>query len=306
MKRNILLFITIIATSSIITAQEVDVVALKKQIAEKTAVVGEKQSQIDVLNKEIAAIKKKIDLYAGWKFNASGVFGFSFASFQNWSKQVNPDSRVSNITGLFKGSALLDKPKYFWRNEGNINLGWQQLVLNAKVANEEEKEYKNVADILTLTSLFGYKITKDIAASGLGQYSSSIVNNFNNPGIFDIGAGATWTPHQAPNLVFTVHPLNYHIVFQKGDLETQSALGTKIFASYFATLYKGIKWSTDLNGFLEYVESAPSLSEYSWNNSLSIPAWHGIGIGIGFGLRSAAIESSDLQSYYNIGLSYNL
>jgi hypothetical protein len=109
-----------------------------------------------------------------------------------------------------------------------------------------------------------------------------------------------------PNFVLTVHPLNYHIVFQKDNVDTQSALGTKIFVSYFTTIYKGIKWSTDFNSFLEYGKSDPSLNEYTWNNSLSLPAWHGIGIGFGFGLRSAVIESPDLQTYYNVGLSYNL
>ena len=171
---------------------------------------------------------------------------------------------------------------------------------------QDEQKYQNVADIFSLTSLFGYKITPDIAVSILGQYNSSIVKNFNSPGILDLGAGATWTPHQLPNFVLTVHPLNYHIVFQKGDLETQKALGAKIFASYFANIYKGIKWSTGLTGFLEYGKSDPSLNEYTWTNTLSLPAFHGIGIGLGFGLRNSALESDKLQSYYNIGLSYNL
>ena len=286
--------------------QEVNIDALKAQIAEKSAIVAEKQGQIDALKGEIADMQKKIDHASGWRFNSGGILGFSLAGFQNWFKQANPNSRISNITGVFKGNALLDKPKYFWRNEGNINLGWQKLVLDAETAPDVDKDYKNVADIFTLTSLFGYKLTPDIAISALGQYNSSLVNNFNNPGILDIGAGATWTPHQLPNFVFTVHPLNYHIVFQKGNLETQKALGAKIFASYFTTLFKGIKWSTDLNGFIEYSSSDPSLNEYTWNNSFTIPAWHGIGIGLGFGLRKSALESSDLQSYYNLGLSYSL
>lgn len=306
MKRNFLFIFILFVTFTIVKAQEADVNTMKTQLAEKKAAFGAKQGEVAKLQGEIDALQKKIDKAAGWRFNAGGVIGFSMANFQNWIKQANPDSRVSNITGLFKGNALLDKPKYFWRNEGNINLGWQQLVLNSESATKEEKEYKNVADIFTLTSLFGYKITPDIAVSALGQYNTSLVNKFNNPGILDIGAGATWTPHQLSNFVLTVHPLNYHIVFQKGDIETQKALGMKLFASYFTNIYKGIKWSTDINGFLEYGKSDTSLNEYTWNNSISLPAWHGIGIGIGFGFRKSAVESKDLQSYYNLGLSYNL
>ena len=306
MKKGILFLLALIATINFLSAQEVDVKALKAKIAEKSAIAKAKQAEVDALNGEIAAMQKQIDMAAGWRINSGGVLGFTLAGFQNWIKQANPNSKISNITGVFKGTALLEKPKYFWRNEGSINVGWQKLVLDAEETPQDDQKYQNVADIFTLTSLFGYKITPDIAASVLGQYNSSIVKNFNNPGILDIGAGATWTPHQVPNFVFTVHPLNYHIVFQKGDLETQKALGAKIFASYFTEIYKGVKWSTDLSGFLEYGKSDPSLNEYTWNNTLSLPAFHGIGIGLGFGLRNSALESNKLQSYYNVGLSYNL
>ncbi len=306
MKKGILFLLALIASINFLSAQEVDVKALKAKIAEKSAIAKAKQAEVDALNGEIAAIQKQIDMAAGWRINSGGVLGFTLAGFQNWIKQANPNSKISNITGVFKGTALLEKPKYFWRNEGSINVGWQKLVLDAEETPQDDQKYQNVADIFTLTSLFGYKITPDIAASVLGQYNSSIVKNFNNPGILDIGAGATWTPHQVPNFVFTVHPLNYHIVFQKGDLETQKALGAKIFASYFTEIYKGVKWSTDLSGFLEYGKSDPSLNEYTWNNTLSLPAFHGIGIGLGFGLRNSALESNKLQSYYNVGLSYNL
>jgi len=306
MKKQILLLLAMIITSGILTAQEINIDALKSQISEKSATIAKKEAEINKLKGEIAKIQKDLDLDAGWRFNTSGVLGFSIAGSQNWIKGSNPDSKTSDITGIFNGNAKLNKPKYFWFNEGNINLAWQKLVLNSKEATDEEKEYKNVADILKLTSIFGYKLTQDIAISALGQYNSSIYKNFNNPGILDIGAGATWTPHQIPNFLLTVHPLNYHIVFQDDNAEKQSALGTKIFTSYKTDLVKGIKWQTTLDGFLEYGSSDPSLNEYTWNNTLSFPAWKGIGIGINFGLRNSALESSDLQSYYRLGLSYNL
>ncbi|HHH55300.1 MAG TPA: DUF3078 domain-containing protein [Bacteroidetes bacterium] len=306
MKRKFLLFFILAFSSSIIVAQEIDIDALKAKVTEKKAMANKKQGEADALKAEIATLQKQIDMASGWRYNTSGVLGFTLAGFQNWTKQANPNSKVSNISGVFKGSAIMEKPKYFWRNEGIVNVGWQKLVIDSEDTPKDDQKYNNVADIFSLTSLFGYKITSDIAASVLGQYNSSIVNNFNNPGILDLGAGATWTPHQIPNLVLTVHPLNYHLVFQKGDVETKKALGAKIFAGYFANLYKGIKWNTDFSGFLEYGSSDPSLNEYTWNNTLSLPAFHGIGIGIGFGLRKSALESEKLQSYYNLGLSYNL
>ncbi len=306
MKRKFLLFFILAFSSSIIVAQEIDIDALKAKVTEKKAMANKKQGEADALKAEIATLQKQIDMASGWRYNTSGVLGFTLAGFQNWTKQANPNSKVSNISGVFKGSAIMEKPKYFWRNEGIVNVGWQKLVIDSEDTPKDDQKYNNVADIFSLTSLFGYKITSDIAASVLGQYNSSIVNNFNNPGILDLGAGATWTPHQIPNLVLTVHPLNYHLVFQKGDVETKKALGAKIFAGYFANLYKGIKWNTDFSGFLEYGSSDPSLNEYTWNNTLSLPAFHGIGIGLVFGLRKSALESEKLQSYYNLGLSYNL
>ncbi len=298
--------------SSMAVAQDMEkakeIAQYKAEIKAKSDIISAKQAEIDALKGEIDGIQKKVNLASGWRFNTGGVLGFSLAGNGNWFKNPNPNSQSSSISGIFKGTAILDKEKYFWRNEGGINLGWQQLILDTKNENipDEQKEYKNIDDKLLLTSLFGYKITRDIAASVLGQYSSSIVKNFNNPGIFDVGAGATWTPHQVPNLVVTVHPLNYHIVFQDGDIDTQSALGLKVFASYYTTLFKGVKWVTDLNGFLQYSAADPGLNEYTWNNQLSFSAWKGIGVGIGFGLRNAAFESDAMQTYYNLGLSYNL
>ena len=313
MKKMMILSLAFFMVLTVSNGQDVmdkakEMATYKADIAAKAAMVKTKEAEIGALKGEIASLQKKVDLAAGWRFNTGGILGFNIAGFDNWSKQANPNSKVSAITGNFKGTAVLDKEKFFWRNEGGINVGWQQLVLDTKKEGltTEEKEYKNVADAMTLTSLFGYKLTRDIAASVLGQYNSSIVKNFNNPGVLDIGAGATWTPHQVPNLVVTVHPLNYHIVFKEGDTDTKSALGAKVFASYFANLYKGIKWSTDLSGFLEYGSSDPSLNEYTWNNQLTFAAWKGIGVGIGFGIRNSAIESDNFQSYYNLGLSYNL
>ena len=306
MKQKFFILFALIFSSGFLIAQKVNIDELKAKIAEKTAIAKQKQGEVDVLKSEIATMKKQIDHASSWRFNSSGVLGFTLAGFQNWVKQTNPNSQVSNISGIFKGSAIIEKPKYFWRNEGIINVGWQKLVLNSEETPKDEQKYNNVADIFSIVSLYGYKLNKDFALSALGQYNSSIVNNFNNPGILDVGTGITWTPHNIPNFVFSVHPLNYHIVFQKGNLETQKALGAKVFASYFTNIYKGVKWSTDFTGFLEYGKSDPSLNEYTWNNTLSLPSFHGIGIGIGFGLRNSALESDKLQSYYNIGLSYNL
>ena len=268
-KKITLFVLVIVLVNTMVMAQDsenenVDITQIKAEIAKKEAVMAEAQARVDALAGEVAGLKRKIELNSGWKFGANGILGFKIAGFQNWAKQGNPNSKVSDLTGIFKGRANLDKEKYFWRNEGNINLGWQQLILDTEKDDitDEEKEYKNVADVMTITSLFGYKVTKDIAVSVLGQYSSSIIENFNNKGILDIGVGATWKPSKIPNLVVTVHPLNYHIVFQEElGIETESALGTKIFASYFTKLVKGVNWSTDLNGFLEYGKSTPSLNE---------------------------------------------
>ena len=78
----------------------------------------------------------------------------------------------------------------------------------------------------TISSLYGRKLNDKWAVSALGEYRTSIINNFNDPGFLDLGIGMTWTP--IADLVVVIHPLNYNFVFAKNDAAFDSSAGAKI------------------------------------------------------------------------------
>ena len=151
-------------------------------------------------------------------------------------------------------------------------------------------------------------IERVCAASALGEYRTSILSNFNNPGYLDIGVGFTYTP--LPNLVITAHPINYNFIIAKDDGDYNSSLGAKIVANYTTNLFPGVAWRSNLSSFISY--NGNDLSNYTWINGINLKAFKGIGIGIEYGLRwnpqeTAARElTSGTQSYYAIGISYSL
>ena len=166
-------------------------------------------------------------------------------------------------------------------------------------------EFRKSADVINITSLFGYKFNEKLAASVLGEYRSNILSNFNNPGYLDIGAGATWTP--AENLVVVIHPLNYNFVFADDSLGYESSLGAKIVADYAREITKGINWKSNLSTFVSYKSS--DLSNWTWVNSLAFSVFNGVGVGVEFGLRgnkqealAAGLTDNPLQTYYVIGV----
>jgi len=279
-------------------AQEETVDELKAMKAEKEAAVAALQGEIGSLNDRIAN-------YPGWKFASFGTIGGSLSSFNNWAKGANPNSIATTFGGTFNVSAKLNETKSFWDNNLGLAVGWQELDTNTD-DDVETGGFQAVTDNLRFTSLYGYKLSEKLAISALGDYNTAIINNFNAPGILDIGVGATWTPIQ--NLRVVVHPLNYHIVFLPEGVDTQSALGAKIVADYSRELIPGLAWRTNLAAFVPYGSNDPnpSLFEYTWTNGLGFNLWKGIGVGIDFAIRQADIETTETQSYFIIGVSYAL
>jgi hypothetical protein len=268
-------------------------------LEELKAQKAEKEAAMSALKGEIASLSAQIDALPGWDLGAFGTLGFNLSSFNNWIKGANPDAISASIRASFNGFANYDEPKYFWRNSGGINLGWQKL--DTDLEDNIKTEFEQVADILKLQSLFGYKITPHLAGSAMVDYNTSILSNFNNPGILDMGVGFTWTP--VKNLVVVVHPLNYHIVL--GDDPTfRSSAGTKLVADYTQQIVPGLTWKSNLSAFLPYKKFEPSLMEWTWTNGLGFNVWKGIGVGLEFGLRKAEVESPDGQNYWVVGLSY--
>ncbi|WP_438364189.1 DUF3078 domain-containing protein [Zobellia laminariae] len=214
--------------------------------------------------------------------------------------------------------ANLDREKFFWRNSANVNLQWVKLDDKNNPADEEG--FGNTTDVFTINSLYGYKLNKNFAISALGEYRSSIANNFNDPGYLDLGIGATWTP--IPDMVVVIHPLNYNFVFADNDAAYESSLGAKIVVDYTKQL-GAVNFKTNFSTFQSY--KSGDLSNWTWTNSFGYTLWKGIGVGFEFGLRNnnqetlanalAAVPAitptptfdntdNSLQSFYLFGLNY--
>ncbi|WP_223549739.1 DUF3078 domain-containing protein [Aestuariivivens sp. NBU2969] len=291
----------------------------KEELQTKKA---EKQAEANAAQKEANALQAQIDALPGWRVGAFGTIGGSLSNFKNWYAQGTPNNASGNFGITFNGFANLIEKKFFWRNTLTTNLNWVKL--DNKDIDTDDSSFKPTTDVFNLSSLYGRNLSKSFAISGLLEYRSTLLDNFNDPGYLDVGIGGTWTP--VTNLIVVIHPLNYNFVFSSGDTVFESSMGSKIVADYTRKI-GAINFKTNLSVFQSYKSN--DYSNWTWTNSFSYTLWKIIGIGFDFGLRSNKQEAlnfalgqydplavptqtepsfdnidNKLQSYYTIGLSY--
>ena len=283
---------------------------------ELEALKTEKQDSIDALTSKVEALQAEIDALPGWRLRATGTIGGSVSGFNNWYAKDKPNASVGNFGVNVFGFADLIEDKFFWKNAMNINIGWVKF--DDRDDDTDSDEYEVANDIFNLSSLYGRKLSDKFAISGLMEYRSTLVNNFNNPGFLDLGVGGTWTP--LSELVVVIHPANYNFVFSDGDSQYDSSFGAKVVADY-TKKFGGLNVKSNLSVFLSYEGS--ELSNYTWTNSFSYTIWKSLGIGFDFGLRKNHQEAlnfaltddpdatfdtvdNDLQSFWLLGLNINL
>lgn len=283
---------------------------LKAEQAAKKDSIAAIQSRIDAIDAQIEAIP-------GWRLGALGVLGFDVSQFNNWYAQGLPNNETGNIVITFNSYANLKQEKYFWRNNLNMNLKWVKL--DDKDDPADESGFRETTDVFNLSSLYGRMVNPTLAVSALGEYRTTILNNYNDPGYLDLGVGGTWTP--VTDLVVVIHPANYNFVFADDDTIFDSSFGTKIVADYIKSI-GAIKFKTNLSVFASY--KSGDLSNWTWINTFTYTVWKGIGLGFDFGLRDNKQEAlnyeintlgntgatfdtidNDLQTYWTLGLSYS-
>ena len=283
---------------------------------ELEALKATKTDSIAAIQGRVKAIQAQIDAIPGWRVGAFGTIGGSLSNFNNWYAQGVPNNASGNIGFTFSGHANLVQKKIFWRNSLNTNLNWVKL--DNKDIDTDDDSFSPTTDVFNISSLYGRNITKTLAASGLLEYRTSLLDNFNDPGYLDFGIGATWTPIE--NLIVVIHPLNYNFVFSSGETVFESSLGAKIVADYTRQI-GAVNFKTNLSMFQSYKSS--DYSNWTWTNSFGYTLWKMIGVGFDFGLRSNKQEAlnysintlgntaetfdtidNKLQTYYTIGLSY--
>lgn len=309
MKKLVLTFLALLAFS-LGSAQTLD--ELKAQQAAK-------KDSIKAIQGRVNALQGKIDAFPGWKKGAFGTIGLNLSKFNNWYSQGVPDNSSGNIGITINGYANLDREKFFWRNSGNINLQWVKL--DNKNDPTDREGFEGTTDVFNVSSLYGYKLSKNFAISALGEYRTSIINNFNDPGYLDLGVGATWTP--ISDMVVVIHPLNYNFVFSSEDNIYESSAGAKIVVDYTKKFLGSINFKTNFSTFQSY--KSGDYSNWTWVNSFGYTLWKNIGVGFEFGLRNNKQEGlaaalaqtpvptptptfenldNKLQSYYLFGLNY--
>ena len=272
---------------------------------------SEKQAIADAAQAEADALQAQINALPGWKKGMFGTIGGTLSNFNNWYSQGAPNNASGNIGVSINAFANLQQEKFFWRNALTSNLNWVKL--DNKDTNLDSEDFNPTTDVFNISSLYGRKLSEKFSVSGLAEYRTTLLDNFNDPGYLDLGVGGTWTPIE--NLVVVIHPLNYNFVFAKNDAIFESSLGAKIVADYTRQI-GAISFKSNLSTFQSYKDG--DLSNVTWTNSFSYTLWKMIGVGFDFGLRSNKQEAANyqgvllpaadnkLQSYWFLGLSYNL
>ncbi len=187
---------------------------------------AEKQAEVDKFQAEADAIQAQIDALPGWHFGAFGTVGGSLSEFSNWYSQGTPNNSAGSIGFTVNAYANKIEDKYFWKNALTLNLNW--LKFDDKDNDDalipvDDGSFKATTDVFNLSSLYGYRVTDTWAASVFGEYRTTLLDNFNDPGYLDLGVGMTWTPNS--DLTVVIHPLNYNFVFADNDTIFESSLG---------------------------------------------------------------------------------
>ncbi len=305
--KKILFFASLLLTSTMLFSQTESELKATKKV---------KKDSIAAIQGRVDAIEAQINALPGWKKGAFGVIGTNLSNFNNWYAQGLPNNSSGNIGITVNAFANLKQEKFFWRNAANINLSWVKL--DDKDDPADEEGFRESTDIFNLSSLYGRNISKKFAISALGEYRTTILNNFNDPGYLDLGVGGTWTPIE--NLLVVIHPLNYNFVFSSEDTIFSSSLGAKILVDYTKNI-GDINFKSNLSLFQSY--ESGDLSNWTWTNSFSYTLWKMIGVGFEVGLRNNKQEAlnyaintlgdtgatfdnvnNDLQTYWTLGLSY--
>ncbi|WP_343486999.1 DUF3078 domain-containing protein [Allomuricauda sp. d1] len=283
---------------------------------ELQAEMAPKKDSIAAIQGRVDALQAQIDALPGWRVGAFGTIGGSISNFNNWYAQGIPNNSSGNIGFTVNAYANLKQEKFFWRNSLNTNLSWVKL--DDEDDPNDEDGFREATDVFNLTSLYGRNLSEKLAVSGLMEYRTTILSNFNDPGYLDLGVGITWTP--ITDLVVVIHPLNYNFVFAEDDTIFNSSAGAKIVADYTRKI-GNINFKTNLSAFQSYEDG--DLSNWTWINSFSYTLWKAIGVGFDFGLRNNKQEAlnyeintlgnttatfdnidNDLQTYWTLGLSY--
>ncbi len=308
MKKLLLLNFLLLAFVGSIFAQETATLEeLKAMKAEKEGVAKSIGADIDALNKRILE-------FPGWVTGAGILLGLDFGGQERWYGVDNPTLSSQGFNVGLTAFANYNQAKYYWRN--GLSANYRNTAL--KIDGVDSDPFS--LGLWDLVSSGGYYLYKDKIALSARAKWSTVLFDF-TPGSVTGSAGVSYTPIK--NMELWLHPLGYQWNYP-GDT-FQSSPGASFGGSYTGTLFKGISWTSNLEGFYAYGDAgegadlveAKDLHNWTWTNGFGIDnLWNGIGVGLNIGIRQnrqlaksageTDEKAGDLQSFYNLGFKYSI
>ncbi len=176
MTKKLLLLIALVIGTFSMNAQTKE--ELKTQKSEKQAVVDAAQAEVDDL-------QAQIDALPGWRKGAFGTIGGSLSNFSNWYSQGSPNNSSGSIGFTVNAFANNVQEKFFWNNALTLNLAW--LKFDDEDVTTDDTSFVPTTDVFNISSLYGVRLSEKWAISGLAEYRTTLLNNFNDPGYLDLG-----------------------------------------------------------------------------------------------------------------------
>ena len=139
---------------------------------------AEKQAEADKFQAEADALQAQIDALPGWRTGVFGTIGGSLSNFNNWYAQGVPNNNSGTIGITVNAFANKLEDKYFWRNSLTTNLNWVKF--DDKDDPTDNDSFRTGTDVFNLSSLYGRKLSEKWAISGLLEYRTTLLDNFND------------------------------------------------------------------------------------------------------------------------------
>ncbi|MBC7775001.1 MAG: DUF3078 domain-containing protein [Phycisphaerae bacterium] len=238
----------------------------------------------------------------------AGTFGLDLTgTFLKNPRLGAGDNRIG-FGGLIGLSANLKKEKYFWNNNGALQLALQRIGPNLKDDGSTNPFQKSL-DILRLGSRYGYSIVGDkifAAIDGTAEsqilptyvgnvvtgVDSNLLSEFLAPARFAIAPGIDYKPTK--NLSFFLSPASFNLIYVGNDdlarlpneplgneagKNNRFQLGYSLKAEYVDKYFKDrVAVSSKVAWFADYKENLNG--NVLWRNTFDIQIFKGLALGL--------------------------
>jgi hypothetical protein len=255
--------------------------------------------------KEVADAAKK-EAEKGWVIG--GGLGLDLTGLAIVNPRLGAGDNRIGFGGLVNLFANNKQDKYFWNNQGSLQLSALRIGGKTKADGTDNPYQKNL-DIMRLGSRFGYKILGDklyAAVDGTAEtqllptyvgnvikgQESDLVSEFLAPARFAVAPGIDYKP--TAHLSFFFSPASFNLIYVGNDAlaaipgqplgneegkNNRFQLGYSLKAQYANKYFKDrIAFSSRLGWFADYRKSLNG--NVLWQNSMDIQIFKGLALGL--------------------------